>query len=420
MTERLLQFIWQFRYFNLHELRLETGEPLRVLFPGISNPDQGADFLDARIRIDTALLAGNIELHVKASDWTKHGHGEDRNYQPVILHVVWENDLGYPRLPTLVLWDRVAKWRLSRFEEWRKKKESSFIACEKNAHRVAPEIWQTWKEELLVARLKRKSARIQAFLQENRQHWEQVFWWLLARNFGLRVNCEAFEAIARSLPLSLIRHHAGHLQQLEALLLGQAGLLEKDPRDEYARNLQREYRFLRHKYRLEPVYRRVFLLRMRPGNFPAVRLAQLASLLLSCRGWLVFLLETDSVSDLRASLQGRVSSYWDHHYSIDTPSSGKPKHLSAEMADSILINTMAPMLFAYGHLRNDPACCRKAIRWLQETGREKNKITRAWEDLGVVHLRAADSQALLECKTHHCDPGHCLECMVGRELLRRR
>src|SRR5882757_1612499 len=247
MTERLLQFIWQFQYFNRSALQAQSGETLHIVHPGRLNTNQGPDFSQARIRIDGTLLAGNIELHVKSSDWKKHGHQQDANYRHILLHVVWEDDApANPPAPVLVLQQRVSKLLLQQYDDWMRK--PSFVPCAGAVTTVSGLVWAAWKERLLAERLQRKSDYVLQLLASNNNHWEETCWQLVARNFGIKVNADAFEAIARSLPLRLLSKHKSQLLLLEALLLGQSGLLEAAFHEAYPQLLEREFRFLQRKY----------------------------------------------------------------------------------------------------------------------------------------------------------------------------
>jgi len=225
MTERLLQFIWQFQYFNKGDLAASNGEEIQVIYPGIYNTNQGPDFSDAKIKIGETVWVGTVELHLQTTDWNKHKHEDDKNYSNVVLHVVWENNQRHANgIPILELKQRVSKLLLQRYEELMN--ASSFIACENSIHTVRDITWQSWKERLLAERLLRKAKTVQIFQQQNNDHWEESFWWLLARNFGMKVNADAFEAMARSIPLNILAKQKNQIHQIEALLLGQAGLLE--------------------------------------------------------------------------------------------------------------------------------------------------------------------------------------------------
>ena len=423
MQERLLQFIWRRQYFNHRQLYTAGGEELHILFPGTLNTHQGPDFLHARIRIGETRWAGHIELHIRNSDWDRHAHQQDPLYRNVILHVVWEDDIAgrdpsvaeRGPIPLLVLQHRVSKLFLGWYREWMDSR--SFIACERQLAGVGKEIWEGWKRQLLEERLRRQALRIEGFLGQNRLHWEEACWWLIARNFGIPVNGDAFEAIARSLPLSLLARHSGRIDQLEALLMGQAGLLETEPPDEYGRHLQGEFRHLRGKYRLQACYHPVLFLRMRPASMPTVRLAQLAGLLTRSQSWFSRVLEAQHPGELRPLLEVRTSTYWDDHYILAVASVQKLKKPGIAMVDSLLINSFVPLLYAYGRYYRDPSAREKAFRWLEGTGAEKNAQVAGWGRLGVKSKNAADTQALLELKRHYCDPKRCLDCAIGNELL---
>lgn len=481
MTERLLQFIWQLQYFNKIDLRTLDGEILQVINVGLYNHNQGPDFLNARIRIDGTILAGNIELHLDEGAWYRHEHHADANYKNIILHVLWEP----PRhqrlpLPTLVLRDRVSGILLQRYRDLMKSK--AFVPCANNVHDATGITWLGWKDRLVAERLLRKSMVVQQHLHQCHHHWEEVFWWMLARNFGIPINADAFEALARSIPLNIIARHKNHLPHLEALLLGQAGLLgnragagtdvlktnslafieraallneetrvlneearvlnedsevlddtnevtDKDAAglndrrtnlgstDTYPEILLREYQFFQRKYSLAPIHLPVHFLRMRPHNFPTVRLAQLAMLLHTISFPFSTVRECTTLRELRTLLQVAASDFWDTHYVLHESTAFRKKGLGQQMVDNIIINTIAPMLFAYGQLRQEQHYKDKAIDCLSQLPPEKNTITAQWESIGILNENASDSQALLELKKEYCDQRRCLECAVGNQLL---
>ena len=431
MTERLLQFIWQFGHFNFHELRLETGETLQILSPGEFNTYQGPDFLWGSVRIDDTLWVGNIELHLSASDWQKHAHGSDKQYDNVILHVVWENDLpqgqdhlpGERNIPLLVLQPRVPKLFLGKYEEWMTNR--SFIPCERQVKEIGASLWQEWKQDLLKIRLQRKTRLIAEYLQQNNHDWEETAWWLLARNFGYKVNTGIFEAVARSLPLRLLSRHRDRPDQLEALLFGQAGLLKQHFKAAYPQALQKEFQFLRNKYGLRPVHEPVHFLRMRPSNFPTIRLSQLAGVLQGAFPLMSRIREADSPAELEDLFSIAASEFWDRQYTLGESREQEgegtltQKKLGTDMKGSILINTLAPLLFAYGSLHQEEHCRDKAVQWLQDAHTENNSIIAGWAGLGVTTDNAADSQALLELKDRYCNVRKCLECSIGKSLLGR-
>jgi hypothetical protein len=417
VNERLLQFIWQSQYFNTRELATTGGETILTVHPGILNHNQGPDFMDARIRIGGTLWVGKVELHVRSSDWKRHRHEKDLNYQTVILHVVWEDDDASGAMHVLELKNRVPKLLLARYRQLMNAK--AFIPCEKSISSINELILRTWKERLLAERLISKTQTIKTFLEQNNYHWEETCWWLIARNFGIKINADAFEAMARSIPLKLISRQKNSLFILEALLLGQAGLLNREFRDEYANRLKKEYQFLQINHNLKyhskvsPVY-----LRLRPSNFPTLRLAQLAVLLHSSEHLFSKIKESSSIKSVKSLFIVTASAYWDTHYLFDTSAKFKKKTTGAVLVESIIINTVAPLLFYYGQYHGNAECKDKAINWLEETAAEVNTVISGFRQLGIIAQNAFESQALIELKASYCDQHKCLDCAVGNSLLR--
>lgn len=422
MTERLLHYIWQFQHFNRDALHTTEGEPVHVYFPGHYNSNQGPDFTNARVRVGTTTWVGTAELHVRSGDWHKHKHGEDPNYKNVILHVVWEEEPGDGKstthLPVLELKNRVPGLLLQRYEALMQ--TGTFIPCEQLVTDVPALTWQSWKDRLLAERLLRKAGQMEAGLRENNYHWEESFWWLLARSFGIPVNASAFEEMARSLPLKLLARHRSSSLQLEALLLGQAGLLDEEPRDAYQEALQKEYHFLREKYKLQPNQLPVHFLRMRPVNFPGIRLAQLAALLGGSARLFSRVKETMPALGLRNIFTIRASGYWDTHYRFGEVAKPKEKKLGSHGTATIIINAIAPAIFAYGQYQQEEKYKQQALHWLEQTSAEKNSITRGFVKMGVPTRTAADSQALIELKNEYCNHKRCLECAVGIAVLKTK
>lgn len=422
MTERLLQFIWQMQYFNKSALHTASGDQLSILYPGQYNTNQGPDFLEARISIANTKWAGNIELHVKASDWKLHKHTADQNYSNIILHVVWIHDediydeKGKP-VPALALNDKVPKILLQRYEELMY--NHKIITCESNLHTVPEIIWDSWKTRLTAERLEKRGLMIGRYLAETNAHWEEVFWWLIARNFGTPVNSNAFEAVARSVSINILAKHKEQIQQIESFLLGQAGLLNSDFTDAYPIMLKKEYRFYKKKYNFAPVYEPVHFLRMRPGNFPTIRLAQLAMLIHHSTHLFSQVKSAASVSDVVKLLQVTANDYWHYRYRFDEASACKEKKLGKQMIHSILINTIIPIVFAYGHIHKEQAYKNKAVSWLEDIAAENNNITREWQQLGIRNANASDSQALIELTREYCLQKRCLNCAIGTCILKK-
>src|ERR1700722_11168177 len=373
VTEGLLHFIWRFRYFNHHELFTEAGETVWIHATGEPNVHQGPDFLHARISIGGILREGPVELHIRTSDWHRHAHDGDIHYREVVLHVVWENDLedSPGGLPVLVLGHRIPKLLLGRYRQWMDSR--SFIPCERRLPAVDASTRNSWLQQLLWHRLQQRALFIRSCLEDNRQHWEETTWWLMARSLGQPVNAAAFEAIARSLPVTLLMRQREDPARLESLLLGQAGLLNVP----------------------------LSFLRMRPPHFPTVRLAQLAGLMARHSPWFGRIRDAESPRDLDGLLEVTAAGY----------------RMGDMMKKGLVINAFVPLLFAYGWLRGLPAYQEKALRWLKETGPEDNSILTGWRRLGIPVTDAATSQALLELKKSYCSPRKCLDCAIGQRLL---
>ena len=417
MTERLLQYIWQMQLFNKASLVTVKEESLQIIFPGNYNSNQGPDFIEAKVRIGETILAGSIEVHINSSDWKNHKHSSDKNYNNVILHVVWEDDNPSLALPTLILNNRVSKLLLNKYEELMQSR--GFVPCENSITNINELVWHSWKERLLVERLQRKSQQVLDYLEKSNNHWEEVFWWMLAGNFGIKVNKDCFEAIAQSIPVTILAKHKNSIHQLEALLLGQAGLLNKELEEEYPKLLQREYNFCKSKYNLKEVTITPSSLRMRPSSFPAIRLAQLAMLVHQSLHLFSKIKESESLNEIKKMLDVTANDYWHYHFTLDESSSYKPKHLGAQMIGNILINTVTAVLFAYGQYHNESSYKNKALKWLEQIKAEQNNITKKWAQLSVSNKNAFDSQSLIELKTHYCDKRRCLDCAIGNVLLRK-
>jgi hypothetical protein len=416
MTERLLQYIWQFQYFSSTGLVTVDGESLQIIYPGFLNTNQGPDFLDAKIKVGDIGWAGNIELHLKSSDWITHKHSDDKNYNNIILHVVWQDDADAGSFPVLELQNRVSKFLLKRYDELMN--ATTFIPCEKNIHQVDSLIWKSWKDRLLAERLQNKAAAIFDHLAANNNHWEETFWWLLANNFGIKVNSDAFEKIARSLPVSILAKHKNQIHQVEALLFGQAGLLEDDFTDEYPKMLKKEYRFYKAKYKLQPIQAPLFFLRMRPANFPSVRLAQLAMLINKSVHLFSVIKESHSLKEVKELLNVTANDYWHYHYVFDEATAYREKNTGTQIINNLLINTIIPIVFAYGLYNREEAFKNKALQWMEQITAEKNSITNIYTALGIENKNASDSQALIQLKNEYCNKKRCLECAIGNRLLK--
>lgn len=419
MNERLLQFIWQYLYFNKEHLTTITGDPVSILTQGLLNSNQGPDFLHARIQINNIMWFGNIELHVKTSDWNKHGHAGDEHYGNIILHVVWEHDqTAEQTIPVLELKSRISASLLQHYHQLME--TNRFIPCQNQLRNVSELVWMSWKERMIAERFAQKNEKISQLLQNTNHHWEETFWQLLAGNFGNTLNTDAFESIAGTLPVTLLAKYKNQVQQLEALLLGQAGLLNDEFTEDYPVLLQKEYKFLQKKHQLKPVKQLLHFLRMRPSNFPSLRLAQLAMLIHQSSHLFARVIEADDLETIRQLLAVTANDYWHYHYRLNEPADFKKKQLGRMMINNILINTIIPVLFVYGEHHANEKLKQKATHWLQQLPKEKNSITKQWETAGAAHTSAFDSQALLYLKKKYCSVRLCLTCAIGNSILKKQ
>jgi hypothetical protein len=416
MTERLLHFIWQFQYFNAQELLTVKGENVQIISPGMYNLNQGPDFSAARIRIGETTWAGTAELHLKSSDWHKHHHENDPHYDNVILHVVWEHDHHVNDIPVIELKNRISKILLQRYQDLMD--TQSFIPCEKSIGNINPLILRQWRDRLLVERLMRKTAYIPSFLEQTNHHWDEVYWWILARNFGLPVNADLFERLAKTISVKLIANQRQQIHQLEALLFGQVGILNKNFEEAYPQLLQQEYRHLKRKYGLEALTQPLSFLRMRPGNFPSIRLAQLAMLLTKNGHLFSSIRDVTSLQELRQVFHITANDYWHYHYRFDEPTTFLEKQIGSSMCDSLLLNAVIPVVFTYGVYQADQAIKDRALEWMEHIRAESNSVTRGFVRLGVQNKNACDSQTLIEMKNEYCNKRRCLDCAVGNSILK--
>ncbi len=417
MTEQLLQFIWQFQYYNKSYLQTSTGEYLQIIHTGVHNTNQGPDFLNAKIKIGDTILVGSIEIHVQASEWKNHKHSNDDNYKNVILHVVWVEDKNLQlNFPAVELQNRVSNILLEKYASLIN--AQNFIPCQEHISNINELTFIAWKERLLVERLQEKATYVQHLLQKNNNHWEAVFWIMLAKNFGVKINSNAFESMAISISINILAKHKNQLQALEALMMGQCGLLEENFSEDYPIMLQKEYRFLQKKYSLPKIYIPVHFLRMRPANFPTIRLAQLATLVYESNHLFSKIKEAEDIKIVEKMFNVTANDYWHYHYTFEEITNFKKKKLGKQMIQNIIVNTIIPVLYAYGWYNNNDAYKNKALKWAELLLPEKNNITIGFEKLGLANKSAYDSQALVQLKNKYCNEKRCLQCAVGNKILK--
>lgn len=422
MKESFLHFLWRWRRFDLNDLSATTGEKIEIIHPGELNDHAGPDFFNAKIRIGSTLWAGNVEMHVQASEWLVHGHDSDPAYDNVVLHVVWEEDRPVvrpngERIPCIALRGRVPLRLLQIYE--RLTHESAWIPCQSFFSTAAAVVRLNWLDRLLVERLEEKTGAIAALLAASENHWESAFYCSLARNYGLKVNAEPFEALARSLPVTILAKHKNNLMQIEALLFGQAGMLDAVFSEPYPQQLAQEYRHLRHKYSLVPLATHQWkFLRLRPANFPTVRIAQFAALIHQSAHLFSKILETTEVRSLLHLFDAEPGAYWQTHYQLDKPSAKREKSPGRNFVELLIINTITPFLFHYGKVKDDETYQKRALNLLENLSPESNAILDGWANLGVASKNAYQTQSLIHLKTRYCDAKRCLECGIGNAILK--
>lgn len=421
MKEELLHYVWRLRRFNHQSLHTTKSESLEIIQPGTYNSHAGPDFLDARIRIGSTLWAGHVEMHLKASDWYRHQHEKDPAYQNVILHVVLHNDIEVTHngssLPCLVLQSRISKKLVGEYH--RLQHNEYWIPCQTQLAEVATTTRNLWLDRLLVERLEQKTAKITQRLEYLKNNWETTFYQYLARNFGFNVNADAFEELARSLPLLLLDRYRHNRIQFEALLFGQASLLEGPFEETYPKKLQREYHFLQHKHQLEPIPASMWrFLRLRPANFPTIRLAQFAALLFQTEHLFDKALSAQNIAEVHHLFDVQLSPYWHRHYQFGKPAPAKKKKIGKKSVELLLINTIIPFLFLYGKLRGPAHLQARALSFLESLPPENNVIIRKWKELGMEPISAYRTQALLQLRQQYCTKKRCLECAIGCAILK--
>lgn len=419
MKEDFLHFIWKHRLFKNEHLFTTAGEPVEIIYAGQHNTDAGPDFLNAKIKIGGTLWVGNVEIHRRASDWARHIHHEDKSYDTVILHVVKIDDVPVRRhsgqeVSTLLL--QYDEGPEKEYENWQN--STDWIACCRKIHLVNDFRIQHFLSRTAIERLEQKTEQIKVVLEQSGGNWYKAFEQLLFRAFGFGINSIPFELLAKSIPFQLIEKQQKSLLHTEALLFGQAGFLNEKSSDDYIISLQKEYNFLKNKFSLKPIDKQAWkFLRLRPANFPSIRLAQLTQLLQLPGHLSDYLLSIKELPLLIKQFDVQASDYWSTHFLPEKPTPESPKKLGLPSIRIIIINMAIPFLFAYGkHFGNDENC-ERALRWLEELPPEDNHVLRGWSALGIKPKNAFYSQALLQLKTMYCDKKRCLHCAIGNVLL---
>jgi len=422
-TEDFLHYVWKFRLFDKTDLKTVDGETIEIYSAGIHNSDSGPDFHNARVKIGDTMWAGNVEVHVPSSDWHKHNHTNDGAYNNVILHVVYRDDepVILPngrRLPTLELQNRISPELYNRFHSLVYSNQT-FIPCEGSIATVDEFTMRSWFTRVLIERLEKRSTTVISALNLNRGDWEETFYQFLAANFGFKTNALPFELLAKSLPQNILAKHKNNPMQIEALVFGQAGFLAGELIDEYPLTLQKEYNFLRKKYNLTPIENHLWkFLRMRPQNFPTIRLAQFAALVVRSNHLFSKILDIKDVKALRELFTDiPVNLYWEDHYRFNAPSKPSAKNIGQSSVDVLLLNTLALFLFSYGKHLQLQYYIDRSLKLLENLPKEENNIIADFNVVGVSIKTAFESQALLELRNNYCIFKKCLQCGIGNKIL---
>ena len=420
--EQLLHYVWKHKIFSLKELKTTTGQQVEVIDTGLANTDAGPGFFNAKLKLDGVLWIGNIEIHERSSDWFKHGHHADTGYNSVILHIASEIDTEISRSNG----ERIPQIQLICPEAVRTNykellETDSYPPCYRIIPSLSPFTAHSWMSALQMERFEQKATLLNERLKRCQGNWEDAFFITLARNFGFGLNGDAFETWAHRLPFRAVDKHRNDLFQIEAIFFGQAGILEDSDGDGYYLRLKKEYTYLQHKFGLIPMDASLWrFLRLRPANFPHIRIAQLACLYHRAYGLLSRIMETETLQGVRDILKGGTSEYWLTHYTFGGSSPSRPKALSNTSLDLLIINTVVTFLYAYGLHKGNRVLCARAGSFLEELKAENNYITRMWEQCGMKASNAADSQALIQLKKEYCDKKKCLYCRIGYEYLKRK
>ncbi|MBQ0023979.1 MAG: DUF2851 family protein [Prevotellaceae bacterium] len=430
--EQLLHYVWKHKIFPLRQLTTTDGREIEVLNPGLHNTNAGPDFLDAKVKIDGTVWVGNVEIHQRTSDWFRHHHDKDAAYENIILHVATDVDqqLAYPNgqlIPQLQL--SVPSYVSEHYVELFKSDHQP--RCSEVVGTLPLLMVHNWLTSLTLERFEQRTTQIMERREKLNKNWEDTLFVTIARNFGFGINGDAFEAWASSIPMSAVGKHRDDLFQIEAIFFGQAGLLNEELKIkneesatedvEYYNKLRKEYKYLRQKFTLTPIDPKLWrFLRLRPQNFPHVRIAQLAMLYYEQHLNLSRLLNAETLDEVHALFDTHVSDFWRTHYTFDSQAS-KPaeKSLSKSSLALLTINSVAPILFAYGKYKSNQPLCDRAFSLWESIKPESNHIIRNWVAAGVACENAADSQALIQLTRSYCEPHECLRCKFGYEFIRR-
>lgn len=422
MKEDFLHYIWLYKKLDFTNLKTTNGETITILNFGQYIQQAGPDFFNAQLIINNQKWAGNIEIHVKSSDWYVHKHENDSNYDNVILHVVWEHDTEVYRkdnsvIPVLEIKNYVSK---SEFDKYKKLCQSkSWIYCENEISDCDKLVFSNWKERLFFERIERKIVPIENLLLENKHDWESTFFITLAKNFGLNVNGISFFEMAKSIPFTIIKKELFDVENVEALFFGSLHMLEDEKQDNYYKNLQRRWDFLKQKHQLSCNHiNPIQFFKLRPDNFPTIQLAQLATLYHLKEALFLDVIKAKSLQEIYSIFNNATSNYWKSHYNFEKESKNKTKSLSVSFIDLLIINTVVPIKFYYAKV-NGKDNSEELIHLMSQIRPEKNIIIDKFNFFKVESKSAFDTQSLLQLKNEYCSHQRCLQCAVGLGLLKK-
>ncbi len=422
ISEKFLQHVWKHKLVSTSTFTSIQNQTIEIINNGTHNLDAGPDFFNGQIKCQNLLLVGNIEIHVKTSDWIKHKHTHDKAYDNVILHVVYTNDLDIENqpianVPVIELKQFLSNDLIRQYQLF--SNHASSLVCGKQIKIVPKSITDSWLYKLYNEKLETKLIEIKQVYLHNQLNLQETFYQILAGNFGFKVNKEPFIQLARKMPLSIISKHKNNLMQIEALLFGQAGFLEGELNHPYYRSLQNEFEFLRYKYNLKPLNKSIWkYLRLRPANFPSIRIAQLSKLLFQSEDLFSNFLSLGNQEACNRYFNISASPYWFHHYQFSNNISDSQPNLGKDSIDNICINTVIPMLFFYGREKVAPKYEEKARQMLEQIKSEKNKHTKIFSRFGLCAENAFESQALLQLNKQYCIQKKCLNCAIGQRVLK--
>ena len=421
MNEEFLQFVWKYSLFNKEGLKYK-GEDIEIINLGTLNNDAGPDFFNAKIKFGNTIWVGNVEIDIKTSNWHLHKHDKNEAFNNVILQIVYTKDKNeiYNQKGQLVpsIKIKINDKILNKYQEL--EKNTTWIACENDFNKIDEFKLRIWLSNVLIERLQIKSDYILQKLNKNKNNWSETFYQILASSFGFKVNKEPFEWLANSTPQKILAKQKNNFTHVEAILFGQAGFLNENYDIEYFKILKKEYIFFKQKYNLKPIEKYLWkFLRLRPSNFPYIRISQFANLIFKSTSLFSLIIETKNIEEIKSLFMIKASNFWDNHYTFEKESVKKEKKLGKQSIDIILINTIIPFLYVYGKATSNQEIKDRAITFLEQIKPENNKIIRNWKNLNVNAENAFYSQALIHLKNEYCNKKKCVNCVIGSEILQK-